>query len=79
MVLNLGAWHFSSDNPGIQLEVLAPLSYPKILKVNEPEFISSSQEVQFNISVEPTGGTTIFAGGTSNVVRKAKSFLNLHA
>jgi hypothetical protein len=79
MALNFGAGHFPSDDPRIKVEILAPLRYLKMLEVNEPEFIAPSHEVQLNIPVEPTGGPPIFARGTSNVIRRAKSLLNLRA
>jgi hypothetical protein len=79
MALNLSAGHFPADDPGIKVEILAPLRYLKMLEVNKPEFISPAHEVQFNIPVEPTGGPPIFARGTSTVIGRAKRFLNLRS
>jgi len=77
MILNLRTRHFASDDPRVKLQIPSCFRNLKVLKVNEPEFISSPDKVQLNIPIAPERGLAIFACGPSNILGGANSLLNL--
>jgi hypothetical protein len=66
-----------SHNPGIKRELSSSLRDLKRVQMDEREFVFPRNKVQFNISIFPEGGLTMFAGDESHIIRDAKGFLDL--